>query len=211
MEVFKMKCNQNQKILQVSESKMIIGIDVASGIHYARAFDNRGIEQANVFRFTNNREGFEAFVKWTDAVRVKSGKQDMIVGMEPTGHYWFNLAQHIQGQNMKIVLVNPFTVKRSKELDDNNPTKNDRKDPKTIAMLAKYGRYMEPVYTRSAYAELRVLMNTRWQLIKNMNSIKNQIDRWLRRYFPEFLQVFADWEGVAALVVLHECSTKTSC
>ncbi len=25
-------------------------------------------------------------------------------------------------------------VKRSKEFDDNSPTKNDRKDPKTIAM-----------------------------------------------------------------------------
>lgn len=58
-----MKCNQNERILQVSESKMIIGIDVASEIHYARAFD-RGIEQAKVFRFSNDREGFEAFVKW---------------------------------------------------------------------------------------------------------------------------------------------------
>ena len=209
MGVFKMKCNQNERILQVSESKMIIGIDVASEIHYARAFDNRGIEQAKVFRFSNDREGFEAFIKWSDAVKSKSGKQDVIVGMEPTGHYWFNLAQHIQGQNMKIVLVNPFAVKRSKELDDNNPTKNDRKDPKTIAMLVKDGRYMEPYIPEGVYAELRVAMNTRWQLVKNMNGIKNQIDRWLRIYFPEFLQVFADWEGVAALVALHEFATPS--
>ena len=207
MEVFKMKCNQNQRILQVSESKIIIGIDVASEIHYARAFDHRGIEQAKVFRFTNNREGFEAFVKWADAVKVKSGKKDAIVGLEPTGHYWFNLAQHIKSQSMKIVLVNPFAVKRSKELDDNNPTKNDRKDPKTIAMLVKDGRYMEPYIPEGVYAELRVAMNTRWQIVKNLNSIKNQIDRWLRIYFPEFLQVFADWEGVAALIALHEFST----
>ncbi len=209
MGVFKMKCNQNERILQVSESKMIIGIDVASEIHYVRAFDNRGIEQAKVFRFSNDREGFEAFIKWSDAVKSKSGKLDVIVGMEPTGHYWFNLAQHIQGQNMKIVLVNPFAVKRSKELDDNNPTKNDRKDPKTIAMLVKDGRYMEPYIPEGVYAELRVAMNTRWQLVKNMNGIKNQIDRWLRIYFPEFLQVFADWEGVAALVALHEFATPS--
>ena len=95
-----MKFTQNERILQVSNEKLIIGIDVASEIHYARAFENRGIEQAKVFRFTNNREGFEAFVKWTDSVKTKSGKQDVIVGMEPTGHYWFNLAQHIQGQSM---------------------------------------------------------------------------------------------------------------
>lgn len=40
---------------------------------------------------------------------------------------------------MNLVLVNSFHVKRSKELDDNNPTKNDCKDPKTIAMLIKDG------------------------------------------------------------------------
>lgn len=157
--------------------------------------------------FTNDLEGFEAFVKWANAVKLKSGKSSVLVGMEPTGHYWFNLAQHIKSQSMKIVLVNSFAVKRSKELDDNNPTKNDRKDPKTIAMLVKDGRYMEPYMPEGVYAELRIAMNTRWQLVKNLNSIKNQIDRWLRIYFPEFLQVFADWEGVAALVVLHEFST----
>lgn len=202
-----MKCNQNQRILQVSESTIIFGIDVASEIHYARAFDNRGIEQAKVFRFTNDLEGFEAFVKWVNAVRLKSGKRSVVVGMEPTGHYWFNLAQHVKSQGMKIVLVNSFAEKRSQELDDNNPTKNDRKDPKTIAMLVKDGRYMEPYIPEGVYAELRIAMNTRWQLVKNLNSIKNQINRWLRIYFPEFLKVFADWEGIAALVVLHEFST----
>ena len=45
---------------------------------------------------------------------------------------------------MKPVLVNPHHVKKSKELDDNNPTKNDRKDPKVIAGLVREGRYMIP-------------------------------------------------------------------
>lgn len=202
-----MKCNQNQRILQVSEAVLIIGIDVASEIHYARAFDNRGIEQAKVLRFANDAEGFNAFAKWADAIRLKAGKQSIIVGLEPTGHYWFNLAQYGKGHSMKIVLVNPFAVKRSKELDDNNPTKNDRKDPKTIAMLVKDGRYMEPYIPEGIYAELRTAMNTRWQIVKSLNGIKNQISRWLNIYFPEFLQVFADWEGVAAQIALRDFPT----
>ena len=202
-----MKCNQNQKILKASESTIIFGIDVASEIHYARAFENRGIEQAKVFRFTNDLEGFEAFVKWVNAFRLKSGKRSVVVGMEPTGHYWLNLAQHVKSQGMKIAQVNSFAVKRKKELDDNNPTKNDRKDPKTIAMLVKDGRYMEPYIPEGVYGELRIAINTRWQLVKNLNSIKDQINRWLRIYFPEFLKVLADWEAIAALVVLHEFST----
>jgi transposase len=202
-----MKCKQNERILQVSEATLIVGIDVASEIHYARVFDNRGVEQGKTFRFSNDLEGFRAFEKWANEISVKSGKQNIIVGMEPTGHYWFNLAQHVKSQGMKMVLVNSFAVKRSKELDDNNPTKNDRKDPKTIAMLVKDGRYMEPYIPEGVYAELRIAMNTRWNIAKNLNGIKNQIARWLRIYFPEFLQVFADWEGVAALVALHEFST----
>lgn len=34
---------------------------------------------------------------------------------------------------MKPVLVNPYHVKKLKELDNNNPTKNDCKDSKVIA------------------------------------------------------------------------------
>lgn len=33
---------------------------------------------------------------------------------------------------------------KRKELDDCNPTKSDRKDPKTMAMLVKNDRYMAP-------------------------------------------------------------------
>ena len=52
---------------------------------------------------------------------------------------WFYLAQYGKDHSMKIVLVKPFAVKRGKELNDNNPTKNGRKDPKTIAVLMKDG------------------------------------------------------------------------
>lgn len=48
MEVPKMKFTQNQRILQVSEEKLIIGIDVASEIHYAQ---HSIIEELNKLRF----------------------------------------------------------------------------------------------------------------------------------------------------------------
>lgn len=35
-------------------------------------------------------------------------------------------------------------MKKSKELDDNSPTKNDIKDAKVIAQLIKDGRYAVP-------------------------------------------------------------------
>ena len=100
--------------------------------------------------------------------------------------------------------MNPFHVKRSKELDDNNPTKNYRKDPKTIAMLVKDGRYMESYIPEGIYSDLRITMETRWQIVKQFNTIRNRIQRWISIYFPEFNKVFGDWEGKAALIVMKE-------
>lgn len=202
-----MKYTQNEKIMQVTDETLVIGVDVASELHYARAFDFRGIELGNVLRVPNDIEGFCNFTAWINQLKAKHGKKDVIVGMEPTGHYWFAIGHYLKDCNIKVVLVNPFHVNRSKELDDNNPTKNDRKDPKTIAMLVKDGRYMIPYIPEGIYSELRIAMESRWHLIKQLNAIRNRVKRWLSIYFPEFTTVFKIWEGKSALIALREFPT----
>lgn len=59
-----MNCIQNQKIHQVKESSLVVGIDIGSTTQYARAFDLRGIELEKVFKFSNSREGFDNFKNW---------------------------------------------------------------------------------------------------------------------------------------------------
>ena len=91
----------------------------------------------------------------------KQGKDVVISGMEPTGHYWFNLGVYLQGNEMKLVHVNPHYVKKSKELDGNNPNKNDHKDPKRIAALVNEDRFSYQYIPTSIYAEIRNLSNLR--------------------------------------------------
>ncbi|MDD4708229.1 MAG: transposase, partial [Firmicutes bacterium] len=150
-----MNYTQNEKIMSITERTLVVGVDIAKSIHYARAFDYRGIELGNVFKFENTREGLEAFKEWMDGLTKENGKSSSIVGMEPTGHYWLNLGHFLKDEGMRLVLVNPFHVKRSKELDDNSPTKSDRKDPKTIAKLMIDGRYSEPYIPKGIYSDLR--------------------------------------------------------
>ena len=132
-----MKSNtQNAKIEAITEKTLVLGIDVGSETHYARAFDYRGIEYSKKpFKFSNTEAGFVTFKEWILDIKERHEKDKVVLGMEPTGHYWFNLGKFLQDNEMKPVLVNPHHVKKSKELDDNNPTKNDRKDPKVIACL----------------------------------------------------------------------------
>ena len=139
-----MSVAQNEKIRQVTEPTMVIGVDIASDTHWARAFDWRGLELSKAVKFENSAEGFHYFLCWASELAAEQKKGRIMVGLEPTGHYWFTLAAYLQGGSMKMVLVNPYHVKRSKELDDGHPSKSDKKDPKTIAKLVLEGRDVLP-------------------------------------------------------------------
>ena len=178
-----MNCTQNLKISQVTEQTLIVGIDIASVTNYARAFDWRGIEKAKVFKFNNSLEGFQAFKQWTNAVMSANNLSKLLVAAEPTGHYWFGLADYLKDEEIKLVLVNPFSVNRAKELDDNHPSKTDAKDPKTIAMLVKDGRFMEPYIPEGVYADLRIMYNCRQKVVKSIIMLENQLQRWFKHYY----------------------------
>lgn len=121
-----MSVTQNEKIRQVTDTTMVIGVDIASEIHWARAFDWRGLELGKAVKFENSAEGFNFFLRWTSELAVEQKKDSVMVGLEPTGHYWFTLAAHLQGGDFKLALVNPYHVKRNKELDDGHPSKSDK-------------------------------------------------------------------------------------
>ena len=197
-----MNYNQNEKLNQVSETTLIIGVDIASVTNYARAFDWRRREVGKLCRFTNTLEGFQAFVSWASDIKTRNKLDKIIVAAEPTGHYWFGLADYLKDQEIKLVLVNPYHVKQCKELDDNLPSKTDAKDPKTIANLAIDGRYMEPYIPEGVYASIRIVYNCKINEDKRLVSLENRIKRWLKIWFPEFLDVFGKLNGIGSLTVL---------
>ena len=199
-----MKSNtQNKKIEAITEKTLVVGIDVGSETHYARAFDHRGIEYSKKpFKFSNDEAGFVSLKAWILEHKEAHDKDKVIPGMEPTGHYWFNLGKFLQDNDMKPVLVNPHHVKKSKELDDNSQTKNDRKDPKVIAGLVREGRYMIPYLPDGVYADLRIASNMRFQIQSELTRILNRISRWFNIYFPEYKTVYGNLDAVSGMLVL---------
>ena len=200
-----MKYNtQNAKIASITEKTLIVGIDFGSETHFARAFDWRNYEYTKkAFEFSNTEEGFHSFKAWMEDLSAKHGKTAVIPGMEPTGHYWFALGKFLQDNGMRPVHVNPHHVKKSKELDDNNPNKNDRKDPKTIAGLVNEGRFSYPYIPTGVYAEIRNLSNLRFQAQEELTRAKNRLARWFAIYFPEYKDVYRDIKAVSGRMVLQ--------
>ncbi len=200
-----MNYTQNHKIAQVTEKTLVIGVDIGSEQHYARAFDWRGMELTRkVFPFPNNLEGYQRFEQWIAELQVAKEKSEVFVGCEPTGHYWFTFGDYVRTEGMKLVFVNPYHVKQSKEMDDNSPKKTDQKDPKTIAKLVVEGRYLYPYIPEGVYAELRAAMNSRERILKELSATEDRIQRWLKIHFPEYLSVYKQFHTVSGLMVLEQ-------
>ena len=204
---YKQKMKQNQRILGISDQTLVIGADIATEVHVVRAIDYRGIELGRDLEFTNNAEGFNHLVSWMKDLGDKHTKTDVIFGVEPTGHYWFPLAEFLQKRGIKIVVVNPYHVNRTKEIEDNSQTKNDYKDAKVIADLIRNGNYSEPNLPTEVYADLRILMNLREKIMVNLGQVQRRVQNWLDRFFPEYNQVFKNWEVKASLITLAEFPT----
>lgn len=199
-----MNSTQNKKLEQVKETTLVIGIDVGSETHYARAFDWRGYEYSKkALKFSNTEQGFASLMSWMQEIRDTHGKNEIIAGMEPTGHYWFSLGVFLRDNGIKPVLVNPHHVKKSKELDDNSQSKNDRKDPKVIAGLITAGRFTYPYIPEGVYAELRTATNLRFRIEAELTSVKNRLARWFSMYFPEYRKVYGKADAVSGMMVLR--------
>lgn len=201
---YKQKDKKNQRIQQITENTLIVGADIAKKTHYARAVDFRGIELGKRCIFDNHHQGLLKLVMWMKEIQRVHGKSDILFGIEPTGHYWFPLAEFLRKKGIKVVLVNPHHVNKSKELEDNSQTKNDLKDAKVIANLIKNGDYTEPKLPTGIFADLRVLMNLREKVSNSQNQAKIRVQNWLDRFFPEFSQVFTKWDGKTSLMTLRE-------
>ena len=69
-----MNNTQNDKIAQVTNETMVIGIDIGSEKHWARAFDNRGMELS--------KKAFGSARPLRDSPALKSGMKTNVVQLE---------------------------------------------------------------------------------------------------------------------------------
>jgi len=205
-----MKNKINQRLEEITTTTLIVGVDIAKAVHWARFVDYRGIEIGKAISFRSDRGGFDSIVARIEEIcKSKIFRQSfdtVMIGMEPTGHYWKTFANYTMKTKYKVVCVNPHHTKKAKELDDNSQTASDKKDAITIARLVKDGRFFDPYLPQDVYAELRVLTNARVSIMKRNNAVKNTITAILDEYFPEIWTVFKKpLKGKASRQILRKC------
>lgn len=197
------KFTKNDKLTFISDDMLILGCDIGSEMHYVRAIDSRGRELSqDAFSFSNSSEGFQSAKAWALELAAANDKHQIVLGLEPTGHYWFCLAAWMVSNNISVVQVNPYAVKQTKELEDNSQRKDDRKDPKLIANLVKDGNYGMPYLPEGLYADLRRLSMLRDQLTEDRIRNTNRLHREMKIYFPEYRDAFGKVDGSFTLEIL---------
>lgn len=199
------KFSKNEKLTFICDDMLILGCDIGSEIHYARAIDTRGRELSkSAFSFSNSLEGFESAKEWAVTIAAQHSKNQIVLGLEPTGHYWFCLAAWMVTNGISVVQVNPYAVKQTKEVEDNSQRKDDAKDPKLIANLVKDGNFGMPYLPEKLYAEIRRLSMFREQLNEDRIRNLNRLHREMKIYFPEYKDAFGKVDGSFCMEVLRK-------
>jgi transposase len=192
----------SKRLASVKPGTLYVGVDLALDHHVAVVLDERA-KQLTRFRFSNDREGYKYFRRRLRKLKEKHKAPAMLVGMEPTNYYWKLLAAELEQHEIMYRLVNPFTVKKHREGNQLDRSKDDLRDAFTIAELLRTGKYTETRLLHGAYAELRQLVTLHERLRRDTQRQKTLIVNLVGQLFPELRFVFRDLTCQTALGMLR--------
>ncbi len=79
---------QLEKRKRIGDHTLVIGIDIGSEFNAACFMDKEGNVLGRYPTVYNSRKGFDYFQAMATKTKKKHKLTDVLIGMEPTGHYW---------------------------------------------------------------------------------------------------------------------------
>ncbi len=155
------------------------------------------------FRSDNNIGGFADFRHRVQRSVEKHHAPGILIGMEPTNYYWKQLGYDLERHHLPFRLVNALTVKRHREGDQLDRSKDDWRDAFTIADLLRQGKFTETCLPHGVYAELQTGYAAYQRLRRDRGRQTTLLVNTVRQLFPEFEQVFKDVSGTTAAAVIE--------
>lgn len=177
---------KNRQVVPDRERGVVVGIDVSKRRMDFRAF--RADECSERYSVAQDSSGLQTLKDLMDDLSLQG--YEPWIAFEPTGPYSTCLREWMISNRWHVVQVNPYHVKRTKEVRDNSPHKTDGKDPSVIADLVWQGCYQELVSLSGTYAELRAASSEWASLTKKRTAIRNEFQGLLEVWFPEMTELF---------------------
>ena len=130
------------------------------------------------------QSGFDQLCQAIDQAKTETQAQVVLVGMEPTSHYFENLARHLLQQPQPVTLINSFAVKQNRGQQLMHREKTDPIDCGAIGDLLRRGEGTPYKPATGVYLQLQQLDRVRLSKVKIEGMLKNQIIAHLDRIFP---------------------------
>jgi len=175
------------------------GIDIAKRSHEASVIDTEGKPLLDSISITNTQEGCEKLYSLFE--RLSIARDDVIIGMEATGHYWLSIYEHLTEQNYDVRVINPIQSDAFRKMYIRQ-TKNDSKDSFIIAQVMRFGQYSETTLSDENIVAMRQLTRFRMALVDNCGDCKRRIIALLDQVFPEYANLFSDTFGTTSKELL---------
>lgn len=180
------------------------GIDIAKYKHEATVIDSSGKALLDSISFSNSKEGCEKLLGLFQRLGIV--REDVLVGMEATGHYWLSVYSYLVELGYEVKVINPLQSEAFRKMYIRQ-TKNDSKDSFIIAQIMRFGQFSATTLSEENIVALRQLSRYRLALVDACGDCKRRVIALLDQVFPEYAALFSDTFGVASKEVLLKYPT----
>ena len=180
------------------------GIDIAKHNHEASIIDVDGKALLDSISFSNSKEGCEKLLALFE--RLNIAKDDLLIGMEATGHYWLAAYAFLIELDFDVKVINPIQSEAFRKMYIRQ-TKTDRKDSFIIAQIMRFGQFSSTNLSEENIIALRQLSRYRLALVDSIGDCKRRVITLLDQVFPEYDKLFSDTFGVASKEILLKYPT----
>jgi transposase len=174
------------------------GIDVAKRKHAVVVLDDHGQTHQPVFTIQNTREGLDFLVKTLHRLG-----DEVMVGMEATGHYWLSLYDVLTRQGYAVAVINPLQIAAYRK-SGVRKVKNDRTDAVWIADFVRVSNIAAANREIPVLLQLRELSRFRYWLSQQIGDCKRKLLTVLDRVFPEYESLFSSVFVQSSRALLRE-------
>ena len=180
-----------------------VGIDVSKDKHDCFIVSSEGEVLADVFTIPNTMNGFNLLLQRIQDCTTLQDK--MMVGLEATGHYSYNLLGFLLDNGLTTYVLNPLRTNLYRKSLSLRKTKTDRVDARTIAAMLLSHAGLKP-YTDIAYhnEELKSLTRYRFDKVNERAKLKSSVSRLVCILFPELEKLVPSLHIASVYALLEE-------
>lgn len=190
-----------KKLAQIKPGLLFAGLDLGLDSIAAVVLNTDG-QRMDRFKTDQSHDGYAYLHERLVRLVERQHASGVWVGMEPTNYYWKPLGYDLEQHHLEFRLVNALTVKRHREGDHLDRSKDDWRDAFTIADLVRTGKFTQTRLPHGVYADLQTGYVAYHRLRQDRGRQLTLLVNTVRQLFPDFQQVFKDLSGATAAAII---------